>query len=292
VLGLHLDRTANLLASASFDTTIKLWDLDTMECVRTMYGHGDGVLCVQLFGRLVLSGSYDMTIILWDRDTGAPIATLADHTGWVVCIQYDGKRLLSGSWDTTIRLWNVEPNGQHSPCQHVFWGHSEGIYFFKKKHFLMVLYAAVTTLQFKDNYLVSGSGDKTIRVWDIESRACLMVLQGTIERGGAERNLMFFCVGHQDLVRSVRFNDEFIFSASFDHNVRVWDRACGDSVKTLCAHRRGIWSLSLRDNTLLSGSRDGTVAIWILRDRASNDWVLAGHLSSQDDGKLTSASFF
>jgi len=84
-----------LLASGSWDNTIKLWDTKTGECIRTLNGHGKGVESVSYDGMgLLASGSDDTTIKLWNVKTGECIRTLNGHGGWVYCVSFDGEGLL------------------------------------------------------------------------------------------------------------------------------------------------------------------------------------------------------
>jgi WD40 repeat protein len=59
-------------------------------------------------GQLLASASSDRTIKLWDPTTGELCQTLEDHSGWVqsVCFSPDGQLLASASEDTTIKLWD------------------------------------------------------------------------------------------------------------------------------------------------------------------------------------------
>jgi WD40 repeat protein len=61
-------------------------------------------------GKILATESWDKTIKLWDVATGTMLRTLAGHTNSVRSVAFspDGKILASGSWDGTILLWEVE----------------------------------------------------------------------------------------------------------------------------------------------------------------------------------------
>jgi WD40 repeat protein len=100
-----------LLASASDDRTVKLWDAGTGAALQTLEGHLNGVSAVafSLDGKLLASASSDKTVKLWDAGTGAALQMLKGHSDEVSAVAFspDGKLLASASSDETVKLWDA-----------------------------------------------------------------------------------------------------------------------------------------------------------------------------------------
>ncbi|XRB09285.1 EF-hand domain-containing protein [Pycnococcus provasolii] len=120
--------------------------------------------------------------------------------------------------------------------------------------------------------IVSASADKTIRVWDATTGACLSVLEG-----------------HDDDVRSASFSRDGarIVSASADKTIRVWDATTGACVSVLKGHGDDVRSASFSPDgsCIASASKDKTVRVWDATTGACVS-VLEGH-----DDDVNSASF-
>jgi WD40 repeat protein len=102
--------SADLLASASLDKTVRIWNLTNNTCKFTLTGHTYQVVGLkQITPSILASGSVDKTIKLWDITSGQLIRTLTGHTNWIyysVDLLNNGQTLVSGSGDGTIKLWN------------------------------------------------------------------------------------------------------------------------------------------------------------------------------------------
>jgi WD40 repeat protein len=111
--------------------------------------------------------------------------------------------------------------------------------------------------------IVSGSEDKSVRVWDASTGAELKVLNG-----------------HTGYVYSTAFSSDgtCIVSGSSDKSVRVWDASTGAELKVLNGHTEAVWSAAFSsDGTrIVSGSSDKSVRVWDVSTGAELK-VLNGH---------------
>jgi WD40 repeat protein len=224
-----------ILASGSYDRTIKIWNASKGQCLRTLEGHTGFVfsLAANPDGKTIASSGADHTIKIWNVNTGQCLKTLEAHTGWIFSLAWssDGKILASGSADGSVKLWDT----QTWECMNVLQGHQGWVY----------------SVDFSpDNQmLVSGGSDLNIRLWNIKTANCLKVLPG-----------------HTKMITRIKFSrlGNIIVSASYDLNIKIWDFRTGECLNTIQGHENWILEIAFYPDgkTLASASQDQTIKFW------------------------------
>ncbi len=256
------------LASASWDQTVILWDVDSRKPLATLEGHQGQVWSVAFSpdGKRLASASVDQTVILWDVDSRKALATLKGHKGGVTDIAFspDGKRLASASLDRTVILWDVD---SHKPLA-TLEGHQD----------------FVVSVAFSPDgkRLASAGHDQTVILWNVDGRKPLAMLEG-----------------HKGRIRSVAFSPDGkrLASASLDQTVIVWDVDSRKALATLKGHKSGVLSVAFSPDgkRLASGGGDQTVILWDVDSREplatleGHKGVVPGVVFSPDGKQLASA---
>ena len=220
-----------LLASASTDSTIQLWNLNTNTLQATLHGHTSDVLDVAFSpdGSLLASGSADGIVGLWNPVTETLQATVQGHTDSVLSVAFspDGSLLASGSADGTVRLWNL---------------HRQTLQATLETHMDSVLSVAFSS---DGSLLASASADGLVGLWNPHTQT----LQATL--------------GHESPVLSVTFSPygNLLATGSADGVARLWDPHVPEHKATL-GHESPVESVTFDGSTLITGSQDGSVRQW------------------------------
>lgn len=156
-----LQHDDNILITGSYDSTIKVWDIETGEEIRTLVGHTSGVRCLQFDDTKLLTGSMDNTTRLWDWRTGKCLRTFQSHTGGVISVHFDAQYVASGSMDQTIRVHDYKTGATFLLRGHTDWVNS-------------------VKIDSASRTLLSASDDCTVRLWDLDTRQCIKVFEGHV----------------------------------------------------------------------------------------------------------------
>lgn len=303
------------LASASDDKTVRIWDVEMAQLQRSRIQHSDAVTAVVFSSDSMwfASASADKTIKIWDRETGAIFATLEGHSDTVTCIAVspNNQRIASASNDGTVKLWKILPlEDARKENQAVVASFEVTLYPEGHKD-------RVTSVTFLPDgkHVASGSSDKDVCVWEIETREKQVIIQheGTVKTvvvtdvngdtlvasgsydntvgllqssdGKLSTSKTVTLSGHTDWVRVVAFssNGTLIASGSCDNSVKVWNTAETQSPPSnLGGHSDWITSLAFSsdDNLLVSASDDRTIRLWEKKDWEKKPIILEGHESS------------
>ncbi len=151
VYGVSFSPDGKMLATASADNTVKLWDTSTDKQIKTLKGHTNSVNGVSFSpnGKMLATASGDNTVKLWDTSTGKQIKTLKGHTNSVNGVSFspNGKMLATASGDNTVKLWDTSTGKQIKTLK----GHTN----------------SVNGVSFSPNgkMLATASGDYRVRLW-------------------------------------------------------------------------------------------------------------------------------
>ena len=300
VNSLAISPDGQILASGSWDKTIKIWNLETAELIGTLTGHSDRVnsVAISYDGKMLVSGSSDETIKFWNLHNGDLLCTFPGHSMEVNSVAINPKGLViasCGGADNTIKLWNL----RSGELLRTLRGHSDNVN------------AVVFSPDGK--ILASGSSDATSKVWDVESGKLLRTLSGlnvgvnsvaiapdgqilasvsndyTIKlrnlqtgsllrilntnsgRGNGVTNLgtneaLHILQNYVSRGESVAISGDGLTLASGcdDNTINIWNLQTGELLTSLKGHSGTVYSVAIAPsgNLLASGSADQTIKIW------------------------------
>jgi WD40 repeat protein len=96
------------MLTGALDSTIRLWDVSTGRCVRTFFGHVEGIWALAADTLRVVSGAEDRMVKVWDPRAGKCERTFTGHAGPVTCIGLSDSRMCTGSEDCEVRLYSFK----------------------------------------------------------------------------------------------------------------------------------------------------------------------------------------
>uniref|UniRef100_A0A8H7NM14 Mitochondrial division protein 1 n=1 Tax=Bionectria ochroleuca TaxID=29856 RepID=A0A8H7NM14_BIOOC len=271
---------STLLASASVDRTIRVWDVDTQEASAPSEDQS-GITCASAFSEDLKviashSSSYD-TIQLWDVATGKCLHVLKDHPATIfgmITFSPDSQLVASTSFRRPFNVWRVQ-TGERTDISTA--GHYDGVStmafspdstliacgFFEGKVGLWDVSTGkgyetrinhssmVTSLKFStdSNILVSVSMSGTIQIVGLKSDGYYKELKG-----------------HNGAISSFTLSNDpsQLVTGSADKTAKLWDVESGNCIQTFQGHNDDIRAVTMSEDSksIISVSRDGTSRVW------------------------------
>ncbi|KAI0066998.1 WD40 repeat-like protein [Artomyces pyxidatus] len=245
VRGVAFSPDGRMLAAASDDGLIRIWDVQTSQLAHTLSGHNRAIYAIEFAasGHTLLSASLDRTLRVWDLSAPSPTASILSvptdltipSTGLsALAVSPDGRRAATGLVNGTLRVWDI-PGAR---VEAEWCGHEESVYSVR-----FVLQGAG---------LISASLDMTLKRWALAGGepACVKTMEG-----------------HKDFVLAAATVQEGQMlraaSGSRDRVVRLWDAKTGETLFLIHGHRNSVTAVDLSSDgkMLVSGSGDGEARI-------------------------------
>lgn len=229
--------------------------------------------------RLLATAGEDGKVHLWSLDDEAPLATwqpgLAPLTA--LALAPDGQRLVTGANDGSATVWNLSTapprelaSAGEAAITHTVMSRDGKLVALatqaagrpaivvleietgRKLRTLLGHDAAITSLAFSADgaKLISGSADKTARVWDLNDEKFAEVARFT---------------GHGGPVRGVALNSDAsqALSGADDHSLKLWSVSTGEEITSFAGHTGAVVAVGFTaNNQPVSASADQSIRIW------------------------------
>lgn len=267
------------LVTASADRTICKWDIQTGRLTQPpLVSHEGSVICLQFDDApdqdVIISGSVDSSILLWKFSTGDVVKRLSEgHVESVLSLHFDDKYLVSGGKDKGIKLWNrhrvreLTALPEFVRSSHPAVESPDGLEEYTLLASLAPHQAAVNAVQIHRDTIISGSGDRKIHVWNLQS--------GQITQSLAP---------HQRGIADLLFNGRLLLAGASDNIATIYDVGSQQEKARLTGHKSLIRAVhAISDDwcefvRIVTGSYDGTVRIWEKNETDPEQWVVKSTL--------------
>ncbi|GIQ81879.1 hypothetical protein KIPB_002916, partial [Kipferlia bialata] len=255
--------TSDLVASASFDNTIRLWTPTVRGDSIYRRGHTSPIRQVAFSeqGDELVTASDDKTAKVWDVEGLKFKYTLTGHTNWVRAASFcpDGRLIATASDDSTIRVWDTRTHETVSTI-----GLGQGLVLDAASVISCVCWSPDGTL------LAAGVGDR-VQIWDTRT---LLLSQHYECHSGCVNALAWHPRGRA------------LISVSDDGTARVLDTLMGRTAYTIKAHSGPVKGVACApDGTgFVTGGADGKVLMWSMDGEGHRETPVPKSRASERDG--------
>ncbi|CAG8492357.1 10820_t:CDS:2 [Acaulospora colombiana] len=186
VKSLAISNTRSKLYSGSSDKDIRSWDLITGEPLQVFKGHTRGIedLAFDEGENFLYSASSDRLVMKWDPLTAKCLQVFEGHLTSIYALQIFDDEMWTASADTTVKRWDLITGKPDTTFEHSDF---------------------VKCIAFFGSFVITGSRDETIRVFDIGSGELINEVEG-----------------HFDEVSCMVVRGSTLYSGSLDCTIRKW----------------------------------------------------------------------
>lgn len=290
IISLDTDWSGQWLATGAKDNSARLWRIDpntsNFLCFATFTGHAESLGAIALPNSMpsadsaayknplehpppfLITGSQDQTIKCWDiprtqqsasqRKSLQARYTRKAHDKDINALDTNHRSTLfaSASQDRTVKIWTIEKG----EVQGVLRGHRRGVW---SVRFAPKDAPAITaengSTSSNRGIILTGSGDKTVKIWSLSDYSCVRTLEGHTNSVLKVLWLPPLADPDNGIQPSLK-----LASAGGDGLVKVWDASSGEVLCTLDNHTDRVWALAAdaETNMLVSGGGDGVITFW------------------------------
>jgi len=237
------------IVSASYDSTIKVWDYYSNECIDTLMNKTT-VTTMQFdhTNKKIITGSNQGFVNIWNLETKTLESTTKAHYGFIGCLKgnYNSSIFCTGSKDKELAIWDID----RGCLIRKMGSHRMGI-------------SNIEWCNINPNHLISTGGD-TAKLWDVETGQCLRSLTGDA-----------VIINNSCL----SLKDRMVATGGEGPQVTIWDLRQNNYSKLINTGST-IYSLQYEPewNSMVTGNKDNMVKCWKV-DTSSLDQTFMGHTS-------------